>query len=416
MKTTFLFGAGADSIYNICKGISFVEPLLLGQFEKERKALLDNSKGNYQLLYPKSKKIYLQTIASHRDEAANVFGEDFTTKCIQYYNKECNDSKIQGEIEECINKWYYMIKEKAFGSDYCTENAYQFFLSKAVFFDSLDEKMNDLRNAKLNTNGKRIINAYATIFIMMMREMYDLEKFTWNFNEVFSILREGNKKINYDIKSYYQILKELMPINHEPEEHEVFFATTNYTDIAEKVLGRNITYLHGRLNWFEDYQHLMVYDCLDDAEYQEALKHTKTLVPFIMIPSGIKPIICKKQIEEFHKFIDNLDNSDVLCVLGYKFNSEDNHINSIIAEWLRISHKKLLYFNYGQEFNFSKARWAECFAETITTKDWNDFSKSANVVHDFLHSPNKIMNIVIGEHDSNIDFQIFERAVKTLLD
>lgn len=413
MKTTFLFGAGADSVYNICKGTSFVEPLLLGQFEKERKALLDNSKGNYQLLYPKSKKIYLQTIASHRDEAAKVFGEDFTTKCIQYYNKECDDSKIQEEIEGCTNKWYHMIKEKAFGSDYCTENAYQFFLSKAVFFDSLDEKMNDLRNTPLNSNGNRIVNAYTTIFIMMMRQVYSLDDFSWNFDNIFSILRSGNEKIDFSLKSYYQILKELLSTKQHDEIH---FVTTNYTDIAERVLERNVTYLHGRLNWFEDYQYLMVYDCLDDVEYQEALKHTKTLVPFIMIPSGIKPIICKKQIEEFHKFIDNLDSSEVLCVLGYKFNSEDNHINSIIAEWLRITNKKLLYFNYGQEFNFSEVRWSEPFTETIITKDWDDFSGSTNVVRDFLDSSNKIMNIVIGEHDSNIDFQIFECVIKTLLD
>lgn len=34
---------------------------------------------------------------------------------------------------------------------------------------------------------------------------------------------------------------------------------------------------------------------------------------------------------------------DCLVVVGYRFNSEDNHINSVIADWLENSNGKLLY-------------------------------------------------------------------------
>lgn len=421
MKTTFLFGAGADSVYGICKGISFIEPLLCGQYEKERKSLLGDTKGSYQLLYPQSKKIYLQTIASHPNKAENALGKEFTNRCIQYYNKECTGTtelEMQEILNRCTRDWYNMLKSKCFDQDHCNEDVYEFFLNNAVFFDSLDEKMNDLRNTPLNTNGKRIVNAYVTIFIMMMQEIYDLNDFVWNYGNIFSTLRSKDKRIDIDTKSYYRILKELLSGDQQDEHRwdEIHFVTTNYTDIAEKVLGRNITYLHGRLNWFEDHQHLMVYDCLNDNEYQEVLKHADTLVPFILIPSGIKPIICKKQIQEFHKFINDLDDSDVLYVLGYKFNSEDNHINSIIAEWLRKPNKKLLYFNYKKEFDFAEAKWAEDFAGTIAISTWRNFENaSVDTVREFLNSSQKILNIVIGENGADIDFTIFQKAIEPVL-
>lgn len=77
-----------------------------------------------------------------------------------------------------------------------------------------------------------------------------------------------------------------------------------------------------------------------------------------MIPSGVKPLICTRQIEEFHRFIEALDKSDELCVIGYRFNSEDNHINSIIGNWLRKDAKhKLIFFNYRNNIVISRLRW-----------------------------------------------------------
>lgn len=430
MNISFLFGAGADSVYGICKGISFIEPLLLGAYGEERKEMLGDAVGAYRLLFPQSRKIYLQTIVSNQDKARNVFTPELVDKCIKYYNKEYEVEKlpvIREELDGYFGSWYKMITERCFQQKCCDqckhdgenkrcgEKEYKFFLENAVFFDSLDEKMNDLRNTPLNNNGKRVINAYATIFIMIMRQLYDLPKdFSWKYPELFATLRDVQPKIDIETESYYKILRE---IADNSNAGRICVATTNYTEIAEKVLyNKKITYLHGNLNWFEDYKHLRVYDCKENEDYKQALAHMETLMPFILIPSGIKPIICTKQVESFHKFIDNLQQSDVLCVVGYKFNSEDNHINAIITEWLHNRGKKLVYFNYNRDVDFEKLEWADDIwnGKAITDLEKSN-GDSKKVVEGFLKSNNKILNIIMAENNSSGNFGLFRETVRQLL-
>ena len=65
------------------------------------------------------------------------------------------------------------------------------------------------------------------------------------------------------------------------------------------------------------------------------------------IQSGIKPVVSTKQIEELYKAITYLNESDTLVVVGYNFNSDDNHINSMIADWLREENERqLVFFKY----------------------------------------------------------------------
>ena len=139
-------------------------------------------------------------------------------------------------------------------------------------------------------------------------------------------------------------------------------------------------------------------------------------MPFILIPSGIKPIICTKQVESFHKFIDNLQQSDVLCVVGYKFNSEDNHINAIITEWLHNRGKKLVYFNYNRDVDFEKLEWADDIwnGKAITDLEKSN-GDSKKVVEGFLKSNNKILNIIMAENNSSGNFGLFRETVRQLL-
>lgn len=139
-------------------------------------------------------------------------------------------------------------------------------------------------------------------------------------------------------KNYYQVLRN----NLEKSDYEC--VTTNYTPYVERILGKG-AYLHGKLSWFEDSENLAVYDATRRKEV--ALIRRNFVFPFIFVQSGIKPVVSKRQIEELHKAITYLNKSDTLVVVGYDFNSDDNHINSMIADWLREKkERQLVFFKY----------------------------------------------------------------------
>lgn len=201
------------------------------------------------------------------------------------------------------------------------------------------------------------------------------------------------KKLKSKDNTYYGILN-----RHNKKSYNI--TTTNYTNIVEKVTEKKVVYLHGKLNWFEDYQNLTVYDCLDEKEHKTAIENIDHIMPFILIPSGVKPIICKKEILEFNKFIDQLNNSKILCVVGYSFNSEDNHINSLIAEWLREDHHILVYFNYEKSLNWNNFKWAEPFKNKNIS--YNDIQSEIHTQGD-----TKIYNIDVNKSSSLSCFKQF---------
>ena len=393
MGLTILFGSGADTDY-CCKlksSASFNEALLTDKFLEERKKFFKNqaelsNKSNkqsknqsnysshYQLLHPSSKTIFLQTIVANKDEAIKAFGEEgkkIYEKCEQYYDGDFTSNKKDTDIvkqekeskREYVKKLckycYYALqnndaealqyKESDFPE---TQEIKQFFLKNAVFFDTLDEKFNSLRNTEYNARAKKVINAYATVFILMMKTLYDLDSsFSWTYEDLFEKLAKDSEvfRCGKSKKTYYSIVAE--------SGLDCNIVTTNYTDLVKKIIDKNVTYLHGNLKWFEDLQHLTIYDISNEDEKQKALENKEHLIPFILIPSGVKPLICQKQIEQFGEFIKNLGKSDELCVIGYRFNSEDNHINSIIADWLRKYGKHLTYFNFDSKVNLKEVNW-----------------------------------------------------------
>ena len=131
----------------------------------------------------------------------------------------------------------------------------------------------------------------------------------------------------------------------------------------------------------------------------------KNVVPFILIPSGVKPLVCRKQIGQFSDFIKKLDGSKYLVVVGYKFNSEDNHINSIIADWLRKKENKLIYLNYNNEVTFDQFPWLKdkFSVETLENPDEAETLLTAG----------KISDIHVNEENC---LAIFEKLLQELLE
>lgn len=404
MSTLFLFGSGADT--DCCKelksGQSFSEALLSDKYDRELKSLLGDDVCNFKLLYPASTKVFIQTVVTFEEKALKALNGEDVTNCLDY-NKDRKKVDFDKVIRPMCSKWYKLLKD-----NHETNNSEKdFFLNNSVFFDSLDEKFNSLRYSELNDNARRVISAYYTIFILMMKSLYKLEDFEWNFPNIFNKLMQEYDAVCSD-ESYYTLL--------EKSGIDSYVVTTNYTNLAKNLTKRPTSYLHGKLIWFEDLVDLSVYDCRDEQEKKHLLS-AKRKLPFILIPSGVKPIICTKQIEQFSQFIKNLKSTTELCVIGYKFNSEDNHINSIIGEWLRKGNNRMVYFNFVDHPN-------ETSNDHDSPKNGVDFEKLACLkkfpVKSIDYSPQKIeksngekiYSITIDRNNSHEAFSEYLNLIK----
>lgn len=371
---TFFFGSGADKDYceEMPTGMGFISALLCNGQKEAREKMLGEHCARWQLITHNSMKFFLQTIYANKEDSEEIFGRDITEKCIRVYDP--NDSESDDDkkdVKTYCKQWYYITNEafdkidNSCGFVPKTDVIKKFFLEKGQLFDTLDEKFNSLRFPTEVNKAKRVINAYTSIFVLMLSKVYKTN-FAGTFQAAFELLKRPYQCTKQDSTTYYEVLAEYLS---DRDTSNWNFITTNYTNLAEqcfsqKADGHAMVYLHGKLTWFEDLQNLTVYDITNEEECLLANKmaNERMLMPFILIPSGVKPLVCVRQIEEFHKFIAALKESDQLCIIGYHFNSEDNHVNAIIGDWLRAEKKhRLIYFNWKGDVKLSKLKWMETF-------------------------------------------------------
>lgn len=397
---SILFGSGADTDYNakLGSGASFSQALLQNSYKDKCKKVTGNSY-EYSLIHKLSKKVYIQTILENEEKAREAGIEENDIELCKKYSKAQLSDYEKTNLDTNCKTWYDLLMSNNPGEE---KDVQKFFFERAVFFDALDEKFNSLRynDGKWSANAKRVINAYYTVFFYMIENIYD-EDVNDSVNSIkdlptyLKFAKKSNESSKNKGKKYYDILKKFLDSSEE-NNCRYFITTTNYTDYVSDIFGTtNTAYLHGKLKWFEDLKTLQVFDCDDDYEYDKLLEIAETqrkskqtrLIPFIMIPSGVKPLICKKQINEFKKFSDNLDKSDYLVIVGYNLNSEDNHINSIISSWLRENEKhKVIYLNYIGD----KSVDSDTKTESIERYGWLDGIKIVSLYKDNI---SKIENV-----------------------
>lgn len=122
--------------------------------------------------------------------------------------------------------------------------------------------------------------------------------------------------------------------------------TTNYNSFIEEVTGEMVHYLNGSVNdYYDPYLNKIV-----SLEDNKDKKHV--IVPFLFTQSGIKPLTSVKMSERYVDLFNKFKESDIICVSGFGFNSDDGHINGMFRELIEDYGKEIviLHFSDGQSY------------------------------------------------------------------
>lgn len=140
-------------------------------------------------------------------------------------------------------------------------------------------------------------------------------------------IKEGN--------GYYHdvlYLKEFAEINA--------IGTTNYNSFIEDITKEDVYYLNGSVSdYYDPYLNKIV--SIDDNQNK---KHI--IVPFLFTQSGIKPLTSVKMSKRYVDIFNKFKESDIICVCGFGFNSDDGHINGLFRELIEDYNKIICILHY----------------------------------------------------------------------
>lgn len=375
-NVAFLFGAGAEKpVFNLPNGFEFLKNTLfledfsdrygkyLGdRFSKEnyfenykyRKNFVNEKRNLYKLMLEKicfvneikvvekgkeninEKKIFItDDDVSEFKTIVNLSDGEFSKYSIKSENlKEIlgNYKKISyaadagiagildGYFHTIINPTKFSIVNfsKIFNYYWCC-----YFVILEAIFNSLEKE--NLLSEKL----KEYKNT----------DKLDYERILSNIKDFTQALYECKDKISENYKnSYYAQIKEALAKKTD-EIALIGVATTNYF-LFPKILansslsGNELIYLNGKLSVFEFPEVLEIHDFNCDNDKNIDIEN-QLFFPFIFGQSYLKPIVNKIQIDEFKKFENLLKESNVLVILGFNINEDDNHINSFLHEFVK---------------------------------------------------------------------------------
>jgi hypothetical protein len=123
--------------------------------------------------------------------------------------------------------------------------------------------------------------------------------------------------------------------------------TLNYTTFLESNSFENTVYFHGGLNEYvrmDTRQLIPIENILtrDLGEFirseispnidlaSESYEDNKHVIPSLIPPLRLKPILSQKYIETWHNAAKLIHDADKVVVVGYSFNSADEHFNDIV--------------------------------------------------------------------------------------
>ena len=227
------------------------------------------------------------------------------------------------------------------------------FLERANFFSFADSLFNYVRKPELYPKETaKVMKLYYAAYNCIMEKMdLRIEELTAdNARAELTIILNNISNKKYFItklEQYNKAKKEDLyydMISKFKSNFDINVITTNYTPFAQNMIGLlddEIAYVHGKLDWFENIKTKEVKilsEHLDDS----------IIFPFIFVQSGVKPIISPVQLREYVKAMKFLEEADLVIILGYGINSDDEHILNMLRERDK-TRGNIIYLKYVEE-------------------------------------------------------------------
>lgn len=175
--------------------------------------------------------------------------------------------------------------------------------------------------------------------------------------------------------------------------------TLNYTSFIEKVLGQeNVIYFHGGLNEYvrmdrrelndiDDFNNIDIKsffntEVRDNTKISDIpAEDQKHIIPALVPPLKIKPILSSRYIEIWHQASEWIKAASKIIVIGYSFNSADDHFNDILRQNQNGKtiyivapdiHKPCYLHSFSQIFGVNPKDWTETRKFGFVAKKYND--------------------------------------------
>lgn len=390
MKTTFLFGAGAESgrdIFNLPSGSEYTHRTMRQRQEKlyhelqifYNKIFPNDYVREYRnkFLFEKDSHTFREIIyraalqynrAGNKESGIAVY-DDFV-KCalkVEKFNEGNGSSRqneekkeANAELKEKAKQVYdYLIKndDDQASKGTVTQNNDQPKTLKDYlsFYGAVEKDFSSIINPNEVglTQFWRVINYFWSAFFTILepmccnfewyeKECGDKQKFYRyvldNLKDVMSSIYEdyNYSRIDEMAGNYYKQISDSYP--------DSIAITTNYTPFVEHYFkGKNV-YLAGRLSEFEFPCELTVKN-ITRTEYNR----DSFIFPFLMTQAPVKPIIEPNQIREYATMLEAFEETDVLVIIGYSLGCADNHINAMLREYAMKPNKQIVYCYYDPE-------------------------------------------------------------------
>lgn len=403
-KICFLIGAGAEIAYGLPSGGDFNKSIICS---KESIDLFNFfNKNNDKVKIPNgiglSSRAYLSLYRALKEseEFKNSFfkclSDDDEESTVNKFLKNKSEGKNEKDISQKFAEIYRKYIYEKCKSETESNNAKYLtpFFECNTFLDELDGSFYYLANWKKfkRESGKLIKIFYSALYSVLddeiKKNILKNEENSLTSNRVdklenrskyIELLKENIEKIKYKgTHSYYEIIKKVF----DEEKIDYSIVTTNYSYIAESVFGqtdfgqnKKIIHCHGELGLFENLE-------TKEIDYPQNFNEDDIIFPYLLLRSGVKPLINEKQIETWYKVLCEFNSSDAIIILGYGLNLDDEHILNLLKRMAKRG-KDIYFVDY--DGSFDKAKQVFPYFKENSKIDYKEFECRLREIINELH-------------------------------